>query len=108
MQIAVDGLQQMNSMLQVLPAWAQKTLTAHKNDSRDLKTLEQLEVGSTGDDIWDALQHQLNKTGVLLAGHSDIDSSTLVLSLRDILYSCIGLERHRCVFWQFLATTSMP
>ena len=50
-------------VMQVLPAWAQKTLTAHKGDQRDIKTLEQLEVGSTGDEIWDALQHQLNKTG---------------------------------------------
>lgn len=50
--------------VQVLPNWAQKTLNAHKGDRRDLKSLEQLEKGTTGDKIWDALQHQLNVTGV--------------------------------------------
>lgn len=48
---------------QILPQWAQKTLTAHQGDKRDVKTLKQLEDGTTGDEIWDALQHQLNKTG---------------------------------------------
>lgn len=49
--------------MKVLPQWAQKTLKAHKGDKRELKSLEQLEKGTTGDEIWDALQHQLNVTG---------------------------------------------
>ena len=53
--------------MQVLPAWSQKTLAAHKSDKRELKTQEQLEEGTTGDEIWDALQHQLNTTGRLLS-----------------------------------------
>ena len=48
----------------MLPSWAQKTLKAHNGDRRELKTMEQLELGTTGDEIWDALQHQLNKTGL--------------------------------------------
>ena len=47
----------------MLPSWAQKTLKAHNGDRRELKTMEQLELGTTGDEIWDALQHQLYKTG---------------------------------------------
>ena len=52
------------SALQVIPAWAQKTLTAHNGDKRELKSLEQMEKGETGDAIWDALQYQLNVTGI--------------------------------------------
>lgn len=49
--------------IQVLPTWSQKTLTAHRGDKRDIKTIQQLEEGNTGDEIWDALQYQLNHTG---------------------------------------------
>lgn len=48
----------------VLPQWAQDTLAAHAGDERDVKTLEQLEKGATGDQGWDAMQHQLVLTGV--------------------------------------------
>ena len=48
---------------QVLPKWAQKTLRAHQGDRREIKSQQQLEQGTTGDEIWDALQHQLNTTG---------------------------------------------
>ena len=49
--------------LQILPTWSQRTLTAHKHDKREIKSQEQLEKGTTGDEIWDALQHQLYTTG---------------------------------------------
>ena len=58
--------------LQVLPTWSQKTLTAHKGDKRDCKTIQQLEEGNTGDEIWDALQFQLNQTGVVKEAFRDL------------------------------------
>lgn len=50
-------------MAQALPNWAQQTLQRHAGDARELKTMAQLEAGTTGDAIWDAMQHQLNVTG---------------------------------------------
>ena len=57
---------------QVLPTWSQTTLKKHQGDKRDIKTLQQLEKGETGDEIWDALQHQLNQTGKTIQGHNHI------------------------------------
>ena len=48
---------------QALPNWAQQTLQRHAGDVREIKTMDQLEQGTTGDAIWDAMQHQLNQTG---------------------------------------------
>ncbi|CAL8462237.1 g1768 [Coccomyxa elongata] len=50
---------------QALPQWAQQTLARHSGDAREVKTMQQLEQGTTGDHIWDAMQHQLNTTGEL-------------------------------------------
>lgn len=51
------------AMRQVVPQWAQKTLERHAADPRPLVTLAELETGSTGDELWDAMQQQLVLTG---------------------------------------------
>jgi deoxyribodipyrimidine photo-lyase len=43
--------------------WARKTLLEHTRDRRERYSLEQLERGQTGDDLWDAAQRQMVKTG---------------------------------------------
>ena len=46
------------------PDWARKTLDAHRHDERpELFTLEELESGSTYDDLWNAAQLELVKYG---------------------------------------------
>jgi hypothetical protein len=50
-------------LLQALPKWAQETLARHSSDSREVKSMQELEEGRTGDAIWDAMQHQLKTTG---------------------------------------------
>ncbi|KAK9817818.1 hypothetical protein WJX72_002689 [[Myrmecia] bisecta] len=51
--------------LKAVSKWAQTTLLKHAKDPRSLKTQEELEVGRTGDALWDAMQHQLATTGEL-------------------------------------------
>jgi len=47
-----------------LPAWAYQTLADHRGDRREhVFSLEELEAGVTGDELWDASQHQLLRTG---------------------------------------------
>ena len=53
-------------MRQVVPQWAQKTLERHAGDPRPLVTLAELETGSTGDALWDAMQQQLVLTGACM------------------------------------------
>jgi deoxyribodipyrimidine photo-lyase len=43
--------------------WARKTLLEHGGDRRERYSFEQLERGQTGDDLWDAAQRQMVKTG---------------------------------------------
>ena len=50
-------------VLQALPQWSQQALQQHADDARDVKALEELENGQTGDAIWDAMQHQLKTYG---------------------------------------------
>lgn len=46
------------------PAWAQASLSAHKNDIRTHNySLEELEKAKTHDDIWNFAQNQMLKTG---------------------------------------------
>jgi len=46
------------------PPWAQKTLAEHLDDPREhVYTQEQFERAATHDDVWNAAQHQLLKTG---------------------------------------------
>jgi deoxyribodipyrimidine photo-lyase len=46
------------------PSWAQKTLDEHRDDPRDyLYTLEQFEQSRTHDDLWNAAQREMVKTG---------------------------------------------
>ncbi len=52
-------------LFQALPQWSQQALQQHMGDAREVKTLEQLENGGTGDAIWDAMQHQLKTYGTI-------------------------------------------
>ena len=46
--------------LEALPDWAQKTIAAHRQDTRDpLYTREQFERAATHDDLWNATQKEL-------------------------------------------------
>ncbi|MGD8371811.1 MAG: deoxyribodipyrimidine photo-lyase [Syntrophobacterales bacterium] len=46
------------------PEWAQKTLDEHRNDKREyIYSLEQFESGKTHDDLWNAAQSEMVKTG---------------------------------------------
>lgn len=50
--------------LACLPEWARRTLDDHRQDRRRaLFSLEALEAGATGDELWDASQHEVLKTG---------------------------------------------
>lgn len=50
--------------LDAAPGWARKTLEAHLLDNRpELYTIEELESGSTHDDLWNASQLELVKFG---------------------------------------------
>jgi deoxyribodipyrimidine photo-lyase len=50
--------------LEGLPEWASRTLDDHRGDTREhLFSLGELEAGATGDDLWDASQHELLRTG---------------------------------------------
>jgi deoxyribodipyrimidine photo-lyase len=49
-----------------LPDWAKKTLRQHTSDPRpDLYSLEQFERAETHDELWNAAQRQIVKTGVM-------------------------------------------
>ncbi len=46
--------------LDALPDWAQKTIAAHRNDTRDpLYSRQQFEAAATHDDLWNATQKEL-------------------------------------------------
>ncbi|NIM60014.1 MAG: deoxyribodipyrimidine photo-lyase [Candidatus Aminicenantes bacterium] len=46
------------------PDWAKKTLNEHRHDRREyLYSLEQLETAQTHDDLWNAAQKEMMKTG---------------------------------------------
>ena len=46
------------------PAWAEKTLKNHHNDPREyFYSLEELELGKTHDDLWNAAQFEMVKYG---------------------------------------------
>ena len=62
-QLEIECWKALGTWVQALPDWSVKTLRGHASDQRDVKSIEQLEMGETGDLIWDALQHQLNVTG---------------------------------------------
>jgi deoxyribodipyrimidine photolyase len=49
--------------MQELPKWAQQTLKRHAHDPRVLKSQKEIEQATTGDLLWDAMQHQLVTTG---------------------------------------------
>lgn len=49
-----------------LPAWVQKTLDKHRRDPREYSyTLSEFELGRTHDRAWNAMQHELERTGFL-------------------------------------------
>jgi deoxyribodipyrimidine photo-lyase len=50
--------------LAALPPWAQKTMREHEADERPyLYSLEQLEAGETHDELWNACQREMVRTG---------------------------------------------
>ncbi|QQS31604.1 MAG: deoxyribodipyrimidine photo-lyase [Acidobacteriota bacterium] len=50
--------------LAALPPWAQKTMREHAADERQyLYSLEQLEAGETHDELWNACQREMVRTG---------------------------------------------
>lgn len=50
--------------LDALPPWAQKTMREHAGDQRThLYSLEQLEAGETHDELWNACQREMVRTG---------------------------------------------
>ncbi len=52
--------------LESLPDWIQRTMAAHAGDERPkLYDADTLERGETGDDLWNAAQRQLLRTGVI-------------------------------------------
>jgi len=48
-----------------LPGWARRTLDDHRDDPRHVYTLDELDGARTDDDIWNAAQTQLVRTGVM-------------------------------------------
>jgi hypothetical protein len=51
--------------LAAIPKWARDTLISHAADLRPArKSAQQLERGTTGEAVWDAMQRQLVRTGV--------------------------------------------
>ncbi len=48
-----------------LPDWARLTLDEHRADARHVYSLDALEQARTDDDIWNAAQRQLVRTGVM-------------------------------------------
>jgi len=46
-----------------LPDWAKKTLDDHRDDTREVYTLERLDAADTDDPIWNAAQRELRQTG---------------------------------------------
>lgn len=58
--------QDTKSLATALPAWAQATLAEHLADERQLRyTLEELESGTTHDNLWNAAQKELVVTGMM-------------------------------------------
>jgi deoxyribodipyrimidine photo-lyase len=50
--------------LRSLPDWAQRTMRQHASDKREyLYSLEQLEAGETHDELWNAAQREMVRTG---------------------------------------------
>jgi deoxyribodipyrimidine photo-lyase len=50
--------------LEALPDWARATLEKHKDDKRPrVFTMEELESGRTGDELWDASQYEMARYG---------------------------------------------
>lgn len=50
--------------LEALPAWAQKTMHKHADDTRQAYTPQQIEQATTADELWNASQRELVHTGV--------------------------------------------
>lgn len=77
-------------MRQALPNWAQQTLARHAGDARHVMSMQQLEAGTTGDRIWDAMQHQLNITGAHSPCAADMHcTSTGLLKCADSHHACM-------------------
>jgi deoxyribodipyrimidine photo-lyase len=51
--------------LKALPAWAWKTMREHAADPRQVYSVEQIETAATRDELWNAAQRELTRTGLL-------------------------------------------
>ena len=52
--------------LRAAPAWALKSMAAHKDDEREvIYSLKQLEEGTTGSELWNASQQELVQSGTM-------------------------------------------
>ena len=52
--------------LRAAPEWAQKSMAAHKDDEREvIYSLEDLEQGRTGSELWNASQQELLQSGTM-------------------------------------------
>jgi deoxyribodipyrimidine photo-lyase len=52
--------------LKATPEWAQRSMAAHKDDPRPIiYSLEELESGKTGSDLWNASQQELVQSGTM-------------------------------------------
>jgi len=70
--------------LTALPDWIQRTMAAHVNDARPvLYDLPTLEAAETGDELWNAAQRQLVRTGVIHNYPRMLWGKTMLLWTRD-------------------------
>lgn len=70
--------------LSSLPAWIQKTMADHVDDPRPaLYDLETLEHAETGDELWNAAQRQLVRTGLIHNYPRMLWAKTVLLWTRD-------------------------
>ncbi len=75
-----------------LPAWIQRTMDEHVNDARPvLYDLETLETGETGDELWNAAQRQLVRTGLIHNYPRMLWGKTMLLWTRDYEQACAWL-----------------
>ena len=52
-----------HATIETIPNWAKISMTEHINDNRTLYSLEELEQAETHDEIWNASQRELLRTG---------------------------------------------
>lgn len=70
--------------LAALPAWVRRSMAAHAADPREVVyPLTVLERGDTGDDLWNAAQHELVRTGTMHNAVRQLWGKTLLVWTAD-------------------------